>query len=73
MIELGDDDVVHAEYEKHRLVTIDLGEDVVVYVDYENNHCLAMKELQENDVVHVNYKEDCPAMIQVDLDAIMSS
>ena len=39
--DLGDDVVVHVEYEKHRLVypdhhlvTIDLGEDVVVHVNY---------------------------------------
>ena len=33
--DLGEDAVVHADYEDHRLVMIDLEDNVVVYVDYE--------------------------------------
>ena len=35
MIYLGEDAVVHVDYEYHRLVLLDLEDNVVVYVDYE--------------------------------------
>ena len=33
---LGEDIVVHVDYEVHRLVIIDLEDDIVVHVDYVN-------------------------------------
>ena len=35
MIDLGNDAVVHSDYENHCLVMINLDDNVVVYVDYE--------------------------------------
>ena len=36
--DLGDNDLVHKDYEKHCSVVIDLGDDGIVHVDYENRH-----------------------------------
>ena len=35
MIDLGEDAVIHVDYEDHRLVMIYLEDNVLVYMDYE--------------------------------------
>ena len=49
--------VVHVDYEKQRLVTINLDNDVVVHVDYPVEHRLAGHDSPRRGriVVHLDY------------------
>ena len=46
---------MHVEYQNYCLFIIDHGDDAVLHVDYKK-HRLAMKVLEGNDLVYVDYE-----------------
>ena len=55
VIELEDNVVVHVDYENYFSIMIDHGDDSVLHVNYKKNR-LAMKVLEGNDLVYVDYE-----------------